>query len=96
MNVKYLYIMASQKFLELQEFSDAELSSEVEATEKQYVKMKFDHAITGLESPIQLREVRRDIARLKTEIRRRELANTSEEVLAKRSKIRYRRRNSKC
>ena len=84
--------MASSKFLELQDFSDTDLIGEVEGRRAQYHKMKFDHALTGLENPLDLREVRRDIARLQTEIRRRELAAASEKVLAKRSKIRSRRR----
>lgn len=87
--------MASNKFLELQNFSDEELQAELEATKRSYQKMKFDHAVTGLENPLTLREVRRDIARLNTEITRRKLANASEEVLAKRSKIRARRRTKK-
>jgi len=84
--------MASSKFLELQDFSDTDLIGEVEGRRAQYHKMKFDHALTGLENPLDLREVRRDIARLQTEIRRRELAAASEKDLAKRSKIRSRRR----
>lgn len=84
--------MASEKFKELQEYSNDELVAELEGTEKKYQKLKFDHAVTGLENPMALREVRRDIARLNTEIRRRELADASEVVLAKRSKIRARRR----
>ena len=63
--------MATKKYLELQEYSDADLQAELEATESSYKKMKFDHAITGLDNPLSLREVRRDIARLKTEARRR-------------------------
>lgn len=84
--------MASKKFLELQGFSEAELTSELEATEAQFQKLKFDHAIKGLDNPILLREIRRDIARLQTEIRRRELDALSEEELSNRSKIRARRR----
>ncbi len=84
--------MPSKKFLELQEFSDKELVNELAETETQYQKLKFDHAIKGLENPLVLREVRRDIARLKTEIRRREVEKMSEAELAKRSKIRRRRR----
>ena len=84
--------MASKKFLELQEFSEADLKSELESTEAQYQKLKFDHAIKGLDNPIALREIRRDIARLNTEIRRRELAGLSEEEVGNRSKIRARRR----
>ncbi|MEZ5042276.1 MAG: 50S ribosomal protein L29 [Saprospiraceae bacterium] len=84
--------MASKKFLELQDFSEADLKSELEATETQYQKLKFDHAIKGLDNPILLREIRRDIARLQTEIRSRELIGSSEEDLSNRSKIRARRR----
>ena len=84
--------MPSNKYIELQDYSDTDLQSELEGTEAQYQKMQFDHAIKGLDNPLTLREVRRDIARLKTEIRRRELQNMSEEDLASRSKIRARRR----
>jgi len=80
--------MASKKFLELQEFSDADLKAEIGNTETQYQKLKFDHAIKGLDNPIQLRDVRRDIARLKSEERRREVLNMSEDELANRSNIR--------
>lgn len=84
--------MASKKYIELQEFTDPELMDELKQTEAQYQKMKFDHAIKGLDNPILLKEVRRDIARLKTEARRRELAQMSEEELSNRSKIRRRRK----
>ncbi|MCB0517481.1 MAG: 50S ribosomal protein L29 [Lewinellaceae bacterium] len=84
--------MASKKFLELQDFSNEELISELEATEAEYQKMQFDHAVKGLDNPLTLREMRRDIARLKTEARRRELAQLTPEQLARRSKIRARRR----
>lgn len=84
--------MATKKFLELQDFSDADLQAELDATESKFQKMEFDHAVTGLDNPLLIREVRRDIARLKTEIRRRELTGASEGDLANRSKIRARRR----
>ena len=83
--------MATKKYLELQEFNDADLKNELSEVEGQYVKLKFDHTIKGLDNPLALREIRRDIARLKTEIRRREVAAMSEAELAKRSKIRQRR-----
>jgi len=86
--------MASKKYLELQEFSDSDLNNELAETVAQYQKIKFDHAIKGLDNPLTLREVRRDIARLKSEVRRRELAAMTEEQLAGRSKIRARRRKN--
>ncbi len=87
--------MATKKFIELQDYSDADLRAELESTEEKYQKIQFDHAITGLDNPLLIREIRRDIARLKTEVRRREINNAEPEQLAKRSKIRARRRRSK-
>ena len=87
--------MATKQFQKLQEFNDAELVSELEQTRAQYQKLTFDHAIKGLDNPIALRAIRRDIARLQSEIRRRELEKMSEEELAKRSKIRARRSRKK-
>lgn len=84
--------MASKKFLELQEFSSEELQNELVATETQYQKLQFDHAVTGLDNPLVLKEIRRDVARLKTEVRRRELNEASAETLEGRSRIRARRR----
>jgi large subunit ribosomal protein L29 len=83
--------MATKKFLELQDMSDADLTSELDTIRTQYQKMKFDHAIKGLDNPISIREVRRDIARIQSEIRRREVANFTDDQMAKRSKIRFRR-----
>ena len=84
--------MASRKYLELQDYSDNDLANELKETEVQYQKLKFDHSIKGLDNPLTLREVRRDIARLKSETRRRELAKMSDEEIANRSRIRLRRR----
>jgi large subunit ribosomal protein L29 len=87
--------MASKKFLELQEFSDSDLASELQETVVQYKKLKFDHALKGLENPLLLRDVRKDVARLRTEVRRREVSAMSPESLQKRSKLRLRRRLNK-
>ncbi len=84
--------MASKKFLELQDFSNEELANELKETMAQYRKMKFEHALKGLENPLTIREVRRDIARMKTEVGNRSLAALSAEQLANRTKIRNRRR----
>ena len=35
--------MATKKYLELQEYSDADLQSELDQTEAQFKKLKFDH-----------------------------------------------------
>jgi large subunit ribosomal protein L29 len=85
--------MASKKYLELQEFTKEELTAELEQTQAQYQKRQFDHTVKGLDNPLELREMRRDIARIQTEIRRREIAEMPAEDLAKRSKTRARRRH---
>lgn len=84
--------MATKKFLELQELSDSDLISELEGVEVEYKKKHFDHAVKGLDNPLELRELRRDIARIKTEARRREMAQFSPEEIQSRSKIRARRK----
>ena len=84
--------MATTKFLELQELSAEDLSNELKEITEQYAKLKFDHAVKGLENPLLIKEIRRDKARLNTEVRRREIAAMSGEQLASRSKIRARRR----
>ncbi|NNE25939.1 MAG: 50S ribosomal protein L29 [Saprospiraceae bacterium] len=84
--------MPSKKYIELQEFTDDELKNELNETHNQYQKLQFDHTLRGLENPLALREVRRDIARLNTEARRRELSAMSEEDTALRTKKVARRR----
>lgn len=84
--------MATKKYLELADMTQEQLESEYTLTVNGYNKMKIDHAIKGLENPLTLREARRDVARLSTEIRRRELTSVAPES---RTKIRARRRRNK-
>lgn len=84
--------MANSKTIELQNASDADLQEQLTETTASLDKMKFDHAVSGIENPLQLRAVRRDVARIKTEIRRREIAAMSPEELAKRDRIIRRRK----
>ncbi len=86
--------MATKKYIELQEFSNEELANELKETESKYQKLQFDHSVKGLDNPMVIRAVRRDIARLNTEIRKREINAMTPEQISKRSKIRKRRRNS--
>lgn len=83
--------MATEKTKQLKEMSDADLKTELDGTLTQYQRLRFDHVIKGLENPIGLRDVRRDIARLKTEMRKRELSMLPAQAVAKRSRLRARR-----
>jgi len=86
--------MAKEK-LNVAEMTDAELKSQLASLEHEYQQMKFDHSVKGLSNPMELREMRRNIARILTEGRSRELAAMSPEELAMRSKLRERRRRNR-
>ena len=85
--------MATKKHIELSEMSDADLKTELTQINVQFQKLSFDHTIKGLDNPVVLSSTKKDIARLQTEIRRREIGAMTAEQLAKRSKIRQRRKN---
>ena len=83
----------AKNYIELKEMSDKDLQGELSQISAQYQKLRFDHTIKGLDNPVNLRTTKRDIARIKTEIRRREVSAMTPEQVALRSKIRLRRRN---
>lgn len=58
---------------EIKELSVAELQEKLSETKKSYVDLKMAHAVSPLENPIQLRLVRRDVARIATELTKRDL-----------------------
>ena len=58
---------------ELRELTDKELKDRLEQAEKDYVQLKIQHSISPLDNPAKITLDRRDIARMKTELRAREL-----------------------
>ncbi len=84
--------MAKNTELALTNLSDDQLKDELVAVEREFVDLRFEHSAKGLPDPNVLTTTRRDIARVKTEIRTREIAVMTEEQLANRTKIRARRR----
>ena len=58
---------------EIKELSVAELEEKLGALKKNYTDLKMAHAISPLETPMQLRELRRTVARIATELTKREL-----------------------
>ena len=61
------------KIAEIRELATAELQERVEADVTRYAQMKLNHAISPLENPSQIKDLRRSIARMKSELRSREL-----------------------
>lgn len=66
--------MKSTKPSDLRGLSDGELQNQIQENERALVDMRFKKAVGQLESTAALRTIRRDIARLKTLLRQRELA----------------------
>jgi ribosomal protein L29 len=61
----------------IKELSTAELQERLTVDKMQLNKMKINHAVTPLENPNKIMEARRDIARVMTELRKREIDSQS-------------------
>ncbi len=61
------------KSKEVREMDAKTLAETLENLREKLNNLKLSHAVTPLENPSQIKAVRRDIARLNTEIRQREL-----------------------
>ena len=57
---------------EVLKLSNEELKEQLIEQKKKYNELKMAHAVSPLENPIQLRSIRRSIARFATEITNRE------------------------
>ena len=58
---------------ELRGLSVDELKSKLAVEKESYKKLKFAHAITPIENPMKIREARKLIARIETEIKAKQL-----------------------
>ena len=61
------------KMNEIKELADKDLREKLENARVALQQMKLNHSSTPLENPSQIKAVRRDIARMLTELRQREL-----------------------
>ena len=57
----------------IQELSLDELKERLDEERKQLTKMKLNHAVSPLENPNKIKEFKKTIARMKTELRKREI-----------------------
>lgn len=58
---------------EIKDLSAAELQGKLGELKKTYADLKSAHAISPIENPLQIRTLRRSIARVATELSKREL-----------------------
>ena len=61
------------KIAEIREIATNELAERLETEVANYNQMVLNHAVSPLENSAQIKEQRRTIARMKTELRQREL-----------------------
>ena len=57
------------------EVSDKDLRDRLAEMEKDYAQLKINHAISPLDNPAKITASRKEIARVKTELRARQLNN---------------------
>ena len=58
----------------MREMTEVELNAELDNMKKELFNLRFQHVTGQLENPLKLKETKRDIARVKTIIREKELA----------------------
>ena len=61
------------KTREIKELNDKELQERLDAEKDNLARLKMNHAISPLDNPLQITDVRRTIARFATELRQREM-----------------------
>jgi len=62
----------------VREMSQADLNKKLTDLKAELFNLRFQHAINQLENPMRLKEVKKDIARVKTVIRQNELKSAKQ------------------
>ncbi|MCM1293517.1 MAG: 50S ribosomal protein L29 [Bacteroides sp.] len=60
---------------EIKEMNTQDLKDRLEQMEKEYAQLKINHSISPIDNPAKITADRKMIARVKTELRQRELNN---------------------
>ena len=63
------------KMNKIKEMSSPDLEKELSELKNELFKLRFSLATNGLDNPMKIKEVKKDIARIKTVLRERELTN---------------------
>ena len=74
------------KTLELRAMSDSELSKRIQEAEDNLAHLRFQKVISQLENPMKIMATRRDIARMKTLLRQRQVAEPAKKNEVKEQK----------
>ena len=57
----------------IQALNDQDLQARIKEDEQRLKKLEFAHAISPLENPMSIRNLRKEVARLKTELKKKQL-----------------------
>ena len=58
----------------MREMTEIELNGELDKMKKELFNLRFQHVTGQLENPVKMRELKKDIARVKTILREKDLA----------------------
>ena len=61
---------------EIKSMPESELRERIQTEQESLTKLRFSHAVTPIENPSRIRVMRKTVARLKTELRAKELAKS--------------------
>jgi large subunit ribosomal protein L29 len=64
-----------KKGTDLKDLTVVELNDKLQEERTSLTTLRFAHTVSPIESPVQLRTKRKEVARILTELRKRELAN---------------------
>ena len=63
------------KTSEIKELTTAEIAEKLENGKEEMVRMCLNHSVNPLDNPMKIRYARKNVARLSTEIRKRQIEN---------------------
>ena len=64
------------KVSEIKEMTTKEIVEKIQVEKENLIRLRMNHAVSPLDNPLKIKESRKDIARLKTVLRQRELSET--------------------
>jgi large subunit ribosomal protein L29 len=62
------------KTAEIRELTTKEIAERIDAEKTVLIKLKMNHAVSPLDNPMKIKHTRKDIARMMTEMRKRQLS----------------------
>jgi len=65
---------------DIRKLSDQALKAEIKSVESNLASLKYEHRISPIQNPMQIRKLKKDIARLKTELQARAYRFAMEKV----------------